>query len=362
MPDAEPFESPLETLSDGVWLLEADGRLAAANRAFAALLDPAAETPARGTSWKDLAELLGRFGRCHSGGVEFPIDSLVREGRRRPIACDYRRRDGGGLALSAGPDPRGGLMLVLAEPPAERGELRATRLLRQSQANLAAAQRIAKLGSWEFDLVDLGNIDANPLRWSDETFRIFGYEPGGVAVSNESYLRAVHADDRQRVRETLEKSVAQGTGYDIEYRIVRPNGAEVVVHERSDILRDPRTGSVTKMVGTTQDITERKRIELALKQARDRAQQYLDVAAVIFAVLNPDHTVAMLKPEGPGDPGCQRAAGDRAKLVRRLCTAGRPRAAACGLCRLSHRAAGACRGHGEDHPHQPRRDSTDRLA
>ena len=154
-------------------------------------------------------------------------------------------------------------MLVLAEPPAERGELRATRLLRQSQANLAAAQRIAKLGSWEFDLVDLGNIDANPLRWSDETFRIFGYEPGGVAVSNESYLRAVHADDRQRVRETLEKSVAQGTGYDIEYRIVRPNGAEVVVHERSDILRDPRTGSVTKMVGTTQDITERKRIELA---------------------------------------------------------------------------------------------------
>src|SRR5215469_16528766 len=62
MPDAEPFESPLETLSDGVWLLEADGRLAAANRAFAALLDPAAETPARGTSWKDLAELLGRFG------------------------------------------------------------------------------------------------------------------------------------------------------------------------------------------------------------------------------------------------------------------------------------------------------------
>jgi PAS domain-containing protein len=59
--------------------------------------------------------------------------------------------------------------------------------LLQSQASLAAAQRIAKLGSWELEIESLEELYRNPLRWSDETFRIFGYEPGQIEVSNESF-------------------------------------------------------------------------------------------------------------------------------------------------------------------------------
>jgi PAS domain-containing protein len=61
--------------------------------------------------------------------------------------------------------------------------------LRRIAKHLAAAQRITHCGSWELDLGDLGDINANSLRWSDEVFRIFGYEPGTIEVTNDSFFR-----------------------------------------------------------------------------------------------------------------------------------------------------------------------------
>ena len=72
--------------------------------------------------------------------------------------------------------------------------------LRQSEANLAAAQRIAHFGSIELDLVDLDEPEKNPVRWSDEVFRIFGYDPGVDEPSRRAFFRLVHPDDRERVR------------------------------------------------------------------------------------------------------------------------------------------------------------------
>ena len=142
------------------------------------------------------------------------------------------------------------------------------RALRESQANLAAAQRIAKLGSWELDLRDLDKVRDNPLRWSDETFRIFGYEPGEIEVSRESFFKAVHPADRAKIDEAMERALTQGVPYNIEHRIMRPDGREAVVREMSDLIRDPETLAPIKMVGTVQDITAIKRTEDALRQAQ----------------------------------------------------------------------------------------------
>ncbi len=140
--------------------------------------------------------------------------------------------------------------------------------LHQSQASLAAAQRIARLGSWELEIESLEELYRNPLRWSDETFRIFGYEPGQIEVSNESFFRLVAAEDRAMIRNAVERAINEGIAYNVEHRIIRPDGSEIVVRDVAEVIRDPVTGRPLKMVGTVQDITEIKRTEEALRRAQ----------------------------------------------------------------------------------------------
>jgi len=113
--------------------------------------------------------------------------------------------------------------------------------LRESEANLAAAQRIAHLGSWALELNHLDELDKNSLRWSDELYRIFGYEVEPLGVSRPNFLRAVHAADRDRINDTMAKALREGLGYSIEYRITRPNGAERIIQGHADVVLDDKT-------------------------------------------------------------------------------------------------------------------------
>ncbi len=139
--------------------------------------------------------------------------------------------------------------------------------LRASETRLSEAQAIAHLGVWELDLTDLKDVDANPLWWSDETFRIFGYEPGSVKVTNALFFDAVHRDDKARIQAAVAQSLSDGTPYFIEHRIVRPDGAERIVREQSTVLRDA-SGRPLRMMGTVLDVTEQRRLEEQLRQAQ----------------------------------------------------------------------------------------------
>jgi two-component system, cell cycle sensor histidine kinase and response regulator CckA len=141
---------------------------------------------------------------------------------------------------------------------------RALQALRRSEASLAAAQRIAHLGSWELDLTNREGVSKNALRWSDEVFRIFGHERGRIEVSSEAFLRAVHPDDRGRIRAAQEEALRGGRPYNIEHRIALPDGSERIVHGQSNVIFDPRTQRPLAMVGTIQDITERSQAEAEL--------------------------------------------------------------------------------------------------
>ncbi|HXQ40388.1 MAG TPA: PAS domain-containing protein, partial [Candidatus Udaeobacter sp.] len=167
--------------------------------------------------------------------------------------------------------PDGSIVVVRTDVTelVERG-----RSLRESQASLAAAQRIAKLGSWELDLANLDDLGRNALRWSDETFRIFGYEPNQIQVSNEAFFRAVHPDDREKIREAVQRAIQTGIAYSIEHRVIRPDGREIVVHERSDIVSDA-AGRPLKMVGTIQDVTDQR----AAERKRDEFRALLEATS-----------------------------------------------------------------------------------
>lgn len=145
------------------------------------------------------------------------------------------------------------------------------RALRELAQSLLQAQHVANLGSWELDLTVLDDVDGNPLlRWSDEVFCIFGYEPGSIEASHENFFRAVHPDDRDAIRKAIAHTLAAGEPYSIDHRIVLPDGSERMVHEYGEIIRDPATGAPVKMLGTVQDITERKRAEEELRRSEER--------------------------------------------------------------------------------------------
>ena len=133
--------------------------------------------------------------------------------------------------------------------------------LLESEANLAAAQRIAHLGSWALELDDLKDMNKNRLRWSDEMFRILGYEVGQIEQSRPNFMRAVHPADRHMLNQGLAKSLRERTGFSIEYRIIRPDGAERIVRGDVDLVFEDKTKKPLRFVGSVQDITERKHAE-----------------------------------------------------------------------------------------------------
>ncbi|MBA2619507.1 MAG: PAS domain S-box protein [Rubrobacter sp.] len=130
--------------------------------------------------------------------------------------------------------------------------------LRKSQAGLAEAQRMAHLGNWEWD------PRTGELHWSDETFRIYGFEPQSFVPTLERLLEAVHPDDRKALGRALEDALHDGRPYDLEHRVVKPDGEVREVHRRAEVVRGEE-GEAVRMVGTVHDVTERKALERQLQ-------------------------------------------------------------------------------------------------
>ena len=143
-------------------------------------------------------------------------------------------------------------MLILGAVLEER--TRAVEQVAKAVAGFNEAQQVARVGSWDW------NIRADTLTWSDELFRIFGLEPQSQEVTFESYLERVHPDDRDLVRETVGRAYADGEPFLFDQRIVLPDGGVRWTQSRGRVLTDD-TGTPVRMVGTAQDVTERKRLD-----------------------------------------------------------------------------------------------------
>jgi PAS domain S-box-containing protein len=120
---------------------------------------------------------------------------------------------------------------------------------------LSEAQSLAHIGSWSWD------IGRDVVTWSDEMYRIHGLAPQSMPISYDTFLSAVHPLDRARVDETVRRSFATGQPFDMDHRVVRPDGSERWLHGRGRVQMGEQ-GPV-RMVGTGQDITERRRTEEA---------------------------------------------------------------------------------------------------
>jgi PAS domain S-box-containing protein len=135
--------------------------------------------------------------------------------------------------------------------------------IRIAEERLRRGQEFANIGTWEW------NIATGDLFWSERIASLFGYPVGELATSYENFLKALHPDDRQAVVDAVNTCIQHDVPYDIEHRVVWPNGSVRWLSERGAVSRDEH-GKPLKMLGVVQDIDDRKRAELALA---DRERQ-----------------------------------------------------------------------------------------
>ena len=141
-------------------------------------------------------------------------------------------------------------LLILGAVLSERTA--AEHMLQHERAIFAEAQEVAHIGSWEW------NIAANRITWSDELFRLYGMEPVSEMTSA-SYLEHIHPEDRRWVEERFARALADTQPFSFERRVVRGNGTTRWIYVQGHVVVDA-AGEPVRMVGTSQDVTETKRL------------------------------------------------------------------------------------------------------
>jgi PAS domain S-box-containing protein len=287
------LQSTLDALSNHIAVLDEAGEIIAVNQAwrqFAEENDGSAISCGIGANylevcerangaWAEEAPAMVRgiraviASRDATFSIEYPCHSPTEE--RWFNVCVTRFAGAGPIRV-----------VVAHENVTERKQ--AERLILTSEANLAKAQEIARLGSWELDLANLNDLSKNSLRWSDQVFRIFGYQPGQIEASNENFFGAVHPDDREGIHAAIAQAVQERKSYNIDHRILLPDGSEHIVQEQGETVFSERTGKPVKMVGTVQDITERKQAENALRDSNEKFYQLVDNISDVFWIRSAD--------------------------------------------------------------------------
>jgi PAS domain S-box-containing protein len=125
--------------------------------------------------------------------------------------------------------------------------------LARSRRQLTDAQQLSRIGSWEWD------IAAGEVWWSDELYRIYGLEPGGLKPSYETFLEYVHPDDRASVDERNRRAFAEHTPFEDVKRVVRADGREILMRTQGEVICD-EGGTPERMVGVCEDVTAREAV------------------------------------------------------------------------------------------------------
>ncbi|MEH1809412.1 PAS domain-containing protein [Nostoc sp.] len=147
--------------------------------------------------------------------------------------------------------------------------------LRQSQEWLRLALSASRMGTWNW------NIQTGKISWSDNLEALFGLEQGEFDGSFEMFAARVHPDDRDRLLTAVDRAVATGEDYDIEFRVVYPNGTIRWALSQGKVFYDQH-GQPIQMAGIDLDITERKRSAETLRESEERFRQLAENIDAVF--------------------------------------------------------------------------------
>lgn len=145
--------------------------------------------------------------------------------------------------------------------------------------HLDEAQKIAKLGSWSW------NLETNDVIWSDELFRILGYSPGEIMPSYELFMRLVVDEDLPKLEAALKAAFLGTSPFDIDFRIQLPGGEVKILNGQGVVARNS-DGKAISMSGTNQDLTKKKKLEAVMEKERQELQDLYENAPCGFHSLD----------------------------------------------------------------------------
>lgn len=297
----------IDALPDYIYTKDRQSRFLISNVANAQLLNAATEEDVRGRSVLDLCppDIAQRFidddrRIIESGQPLFDQEEpfVLPNGERRTfLTTKLPLRDAAGEVIG---------LVGVSKDVTERK--RANEALRRSEASLRLAQRIGRIGSWEADL------EKDTLVWSEETYRIFGCDPQTMIPTEHSFFELVHPEDRLVVRRAADHALQHGKYYSVDYRVACPDGSERYVVQQARILRN-EDGRPARMVGTVQDITERKLAERALRESELRFRTLFEQSPEAILVLDPHDTERILPVVDCNEVACRQYGYTRQELV-----------------------------------------------
>ena len=265
---AESFHNLVDQFPDAV-LVHRQGRIIFANRACVSLFGASSASELLGKQMFDFVHPDDREGvrkRIREYDRNF---TNIRQNETRLVGLNGKETYTEAVACSITYLGHASMQVAYRDISARK---EAEKRLLESEASLAAAQRVAHLGSWRRDLIDLEDWAHNPLRWSDEMFRLLGYDVGEVEVSRANFVHSIHPDDRGRIDEGMSAAIRERRPYSADYRIILPNGTERNLSSQAEIMYDENTKRPSRMVGIVQDVTDRKRAEQELIAAKEAAE------------------------------------------------------------------------------------------
>jgi PAS domain S-box-containing protein len=261
------YQNLFENMLEGVYQTRPDGTIIAINPALAKMLGyDSADELISGIRAQDLY--------TNPEERKKLVRKLEKDGILRNVEINLTRKDGQVITVlesaRAVRDENGnichyeGLLTDITERKL------AMEKLRKSEKQLTDAQRIAQLGSWEWNIVQ------NTTVWSDELYRIFGvradqFDPNAY----ETFLNCIHPGDRKRVARVMDMAIKEKSRFDVEYRIISPDDKVRYINARGEVICD-NLGRPFKMIGSSQDITDRKNAEEKLRRAYEQLNATLD--------------------------------------------------------------------------------------
>ena len=258
-----------EVLPIGLAICDMEGNLTYVNPAYANMLGYTVQETLELTYWEVTPKEYERQEQKQLGSLEktgnygpYEKEYIHKDGRRFPVRLS-------GVLIT---EKNEKLIWSSVEDISEK--VLSQKALKTSEANLAEAQRIAGIGSWEFNAI------TGEAYWSDERFRIFGYKPGEIEPSLENFKKSIHPDDRDRVASEMMNAIKSGEILDTECRISLPDGEEKIIHIIGETIREDDPND-TFMSGTVMDITERKKAEeKLLKRTHDLGERVKELTGL----------------------------------------------------------------------------------
>ncbi len=246
----------IEQSRDGIVILDQNGKVYEANQRFADML---------GYSLEEVSQL-------HVFDWEFlyPREQTIEmiktvDEKGDHFETQHRRKDGTifNVEISTNGAMFAGHKLIFCVCRDITERKRAEMELVSAQEKLKEAHRLAHIGTW--DLV----LESNKVTWSEELYNIVGWDPSRKNISAAELPGLYTPDSWNRLNQAITKALATGEPYNLELEIIRPDGTTRWVTEFGGVMRDGN-GKVTGLHGTLQDITERKRVEKALRESEEK--------------------------------------------------------------------------------------------